>query len=242
MVLGAFAAEVRADPLTFQLGNHPDGGARPPLYGFRLDGLFNDGGSSIYTFDFEAPGADMKLTVTPDGGGSGTVRIFGTAFGGLNAGNGYAADMNKVGLWEIDFTYVENVMIDGDLDVVVAPDSQMGAPGFNEGTIKKLTGPNIGETFYYVDEDGNKGFAFKFNNDDNHRLGGSGLSGPETWVGWGWVNHDDMAIGPNNIPGHVKASDWLFTGQPVPEPGTIALFGAAAAGFLVMRRRRKNVS
>lgn len=28
--------------------------------------------------------------------------------------------------------------------------------------------------------------------------------------------------------------------EPVPEPGTIALFGAAAAGFLVMRRRRKQ--
>ena len=42
-----------ARAVTFELKNHPDGGARPPLYGMRLDGLITGTSSEVWTFSFE---------------------------------------------------------------------------------------------------------------------------------------------------------------------------------------------
>ena len=53
VTLGLAVSELPADLFQYNLHNSPDGGAQPPLYGFRLDGLFTGYSSDIFTFDFD---------------------------------------------------------------------------------------------------------------------------------------------------------------------------------------------
>ena len=253
LVVSCACARVEAG-LVFNLHNHPKGGARPPLYGFRLDELVNvvTGEKDIFTFDFDDPLSDMKLEITFDDPGTGAnedrVRIFGTTLGGYDTGAGY----DSTGYFDIDFSYTANIDLTlggGSVSVVVTPDDHAN----NKGTITPLAGSTTfpqtgtppwtdGVPINLVDEDGDKGFSFKFNNTDNHRSSGSGLYGPTTYVGWGWVNH-------SNEP-HVKASDWLFTATfnpdestiPIPEPSTLALLGIGSIGLIGCRRRRNKTT
>lgn len=91
---------------TYFANNHPDGNARPPGYGLRLDGLEDGDANTIYTFDFEAPGAAMFLTYDSS---AARIRIFGTAFGGEDDGTQH---LNPA-FYDIDFTYV-GVTMEGD--------------------------------------------------------------------------------------------------------------------------------
>ena len=87
---------------TYRLHSHPDGGARPPLYGLRLDGLDGDASvdnygnarGSIFTFDFDHVdelGRQAMMLMTVDQGG-GEIHIRGTMYGGRNEGDGYDDD------------------------------------------------------------------------------------------------------------------------------------------------------
>lgn len=236
---GLAAGPALATTFTYNLASHPDGNAEPPAYGLRLDELFDvTGGHDVWSFDFDDAQSNMTL-VYDDGGtpgdgalGDDTVRIFGTVFGGLDTGTEYG-DPTRRGLWDVDFSYTTNLQSAGagGVDVMVNPDSPS-----NNGSITPLfavggdAGTN-GVPIALVDEDGGKGFSFKFNNTDDHRLGGTGLSGPDTFVGWGWLNYGGES--------HVAASDWLFIAT-VPEPGTSTLLGAALAAVLSRRRRRTH--
>ncbi len=215
----ALAAQVLADGL-YQLQNHRDGALRPPLYGLRLDGLDGNVGND-YTFDFDAPGADMRMDLDVAGG---TIRIFGTAFGGLDVGPGFDNPANgRVGLWRIDFTYNVGVTALPSGEIVAGPMSAQ-----NSGFIQPLFAgagnfagnPQIALTDY----NGNAaGRTFHLNT--GHR-GNPGVSG------WGWLNH-------GTFQQHIYASDWLFevNGVPIPAPGAamLGLLGTAAIGFV--RRR-----
>lgn len=221
--------------LTFRLFNHPDGGAWPPLYGLRLDELYDQTGNhDIFTFSFEAPGTGLFLDFDTS---LNTVRIHGRAFGGLDAGNtgGYVAGHS--GFVDIDFTYQNNVTAVGSNgSVFINPDDPNNNGGITllAGGFFMAPGGLVGSTIGLVDEDGGHGFSFKFNNFDDHRLSGHGLSGPETFVGWGWVNH-----GGNP---HVAASDWLFTARPIPEPSTLILLGIGMLVLCLSTLRRKGAS
>jgi len=220
MALALLVGIAQADPLEFVLHNHDDGNAAPPKYGLRLDGLFNGDTNDVYTFDFDHAMSDMRLVVD-DAAAPTKITISGKAYGGLNSGSGYSADMSKVGLWDIEFEYADNVSaVSNGYEVT-------GDSSSNNGSIKL-----IGTTseFALADEQGRHSYSFRFL-DAVHR-------GDGPWSGWGWLNHDWNQDG--TIDSHVYASDWLFTGtpNPVPEPGTWALFGAAAIGFAVYRRRR----
>lgn len=210
------------------LFNHPDGSARPPKYGLRLDELFNiTSNHDVFTFDFEHAASRMRLFYddadTPGDLTDDEVRIAGTVFGGLDRGSDYHPDYS--GIWEVDFRYTEN-FVSGGTQIEIGPNSPN-----NTGFIRSTFGMGNNEPIPMWDEDGNHGFSFKFNNTDNHRLGGHGISGPEWFVGWGWLNHHDPNV-------HVYSSDWLFTGKIVPEPGTVATLVAGLGALLARRSKR----
>lgn len=233
LLLATFVFSGSASALTFELHNHPDGNESPPPYGLRLDELFDvTGGKDVFTFNFEAPGAAMTLVY--DDGGTGnlnddTVTISGVVFGGLVTAGAHS-DPLYTGLWDVSFSYTTNfVSAGGGSDIEIDPSSPS-----NSGTITPQFAvggnpANDGVPIPLVDETGNNDFSFKFNNTDNHRLGGTGLSGPETYVGWGWLNHSGEP--------HVKASDWIFTGKVVPEPSTAMLLGIGLLGVASRRQR-----
>ncbi len=170
----------------YKLKSHRDGGERPPTYGLRLDGLLTGNAHDVYTFSFDkeySVEVDMKLSLQ-----GGTVRIYGTAYGGLDIGTKY--DPTDSGLWEIDFTYDTGVEGDDDLTVKAA------SAGKNKGTITQLYGNKL--AFNLVDFAGSNPYTFRL--DNGHRRN-SGVSG------WGWLNH---AI-EGKVPSvHLYASDWLF--------------------------------
>ncbi|MBS0190717.1 MAG: hypothetical protein U0573_02345 [Phycisphaerales bacterium] len=201
-------------PGLYQLHNHPDGGARPPLYGLRLDELYNaTADHDIYTFDFDHALSNMKMMVTTS-----VIHIYGTVYGGRDVGSAYAAEA-RTGVYTVDFTYSVGVsQVPGDDDWWVA---YGGAMMQNSGTIKSPLGDTIG----LVDKQQDN-YYFRLGNEDNdagHR-GFSGISG------WGWLNH-----GPSGSP-HIDSSDWLFTATLIPSSGSLALAGLA--GLITLRRKR----
>ncbi|MCZ6682067.1 MAG: hypothetical protein O7B26_02715, partial [Planctomycetota bacterium] len=75
----------------YRLHNHPDGGAAPPPYGLRLDGLLTGDQLDDVTFDFDDPQSAMVLDVCDDG----TLHIFGQA----------VLNQPPNGVWQVDFSY-----------------------------------------------------------------------------------------------------------------------------------------
>lgn len=213
-VCASSQAAVIVVPGLYQLHNHPDGSARPPLYGMRLDELYNaTANHDIFTFDFDHAMSNMKMMIT-----STSIHIYGQAYGGRDNGGTYAADV-YAGVYSIDFTYSIGVSAKpGDDDWWVKYPNPMMQ---NSGTITTT----LGHVINLVDKPQGD-YYFRLGDEDNdagHR-GFSGISG------WGWLNH-----GPSGST-HVDSSDWLFTAELIPTPGSFALLGLA--GLVAVRRKR----
>ncbi len=206
----SFAAYIQ--PGLYRLHNHPDGQIAPPHYGLRLDELFNlTGGQDRFTFDFDHPSAAMYLQYQGN-----LVRIFGFAFGGLDAGSGYDLDPARTSLVSIDFTYSTVAAVNDDDDLIVTTLSAT-----NSGTI---TWMDTGEVIPLYDTASADGFTFRFG-DEDHDFGHRGFTGLS---GWGWLAHHDP------FP-YVPASDWLFTAELIPAPPALA-----ALGVLLLAGRRRS--
>jgi len=197
----------------YQLSNHPDGSANPPLYGLRLDELFNaTSGHDIFTFDFDHASSNMRMNYT-----GAEIHIYGVVWGGRDTGSAHANDQ-YLGLYTVDMRYelgVRNANADDDIVVDTANRSNNGF----------IIAPNTNDKIPLVDERMG-GYSFRFGDEDNNQghRGHPGLSG------WGWLTHN-----PATNP-HVAASDFLFTATLIPTPGAIALAGLAL--FTAGRRRR----
>ena len=173
----------------YSLHNHPAGLVAAPFYGLRLDGLTTGDASDVFTFDFDHPSSNVTMEVNDT-----TIKIFGTAFGGLDIGNDYAPQ--ESGLWDLSFTYDNVQKASGDDDLLV-DDSRSGT---NTGTITQLFGS--GDSFDLEDFAGSFPFTMRLGDEDSdagHR-GFTGISG------FGWLNHSGGS-------GHLEHSDWLFTAQ-----------------------------
>ncbi|MGH8670945.1 MAG: PEP-CTERM sorting domain-containing protein [Burkholderiales bacterium] len=98
------------------------------------------------------------------------------------------------------------------------------------------------------DEEGNPsmGLAFGYDRDPKaggvpHRLNGhcaeeAGMC--DRWAGEGWLNYS-LTWDSKGFR-HIGANDWLFTGvRTVPEPGSVALFGAGLGLMTLVMMRRK---
>jgi len=210
---------------TYELHNHPDGNARPPLYGARLDELFNaTGGHDIFTFDFDHAQSAMFL----DYDGS-SIHIYGQSWGGRDIGSAYAADIYQ-GLYTFDFTYSIGVgLAAGDDDVEVnlpAPPPSV----YNYGTLQTPASGEVQLRDGHYD-DGTADFRFGDNDDDNGWRGFDGLSG------WGWLFHKNQT--QTSFLPYVGDSDWLFIAtRQVPAPGATALMLSAIGVGAVRTRRR----
>jgi len=223
VALSGSASGVTIQTGTYQLHNHPDGSARPPYYGARLDELYNvTGGHDIFTFNFDAPGANMRL----DYDGS-SIHIYGTAYGGLDIGSAYANDVH-LGFYTFDFTYSIGVgLVSGDDDLgVVLPDPPPYQ--YNYGTVTTPSNVVVSLRDGHYD-DGTADFRFGDYDDENGWRGFDGISG------WGWLfkkRPDQSSYNP-----YVADSDWLFTAELIPGPGAVGL-GAASLAVVGLRRRR----
>ena len=218
----------------YRLCNHPNGNATPPPYGLRLDGL-NGNHTNTFTFDFEYDdGAGMQSNMRMDlDQAAGTIRIFGTLYGGLNktsAPNFYDDSLtnDQVGWWQVDFTYSLGVgTVTGDMGGFTDVAVDDSAAGMNSGTISRLSGfgaTTLNSSYNLVDKAGNsEGNTFRFGDegDGNGHRGVPGLSG------FGWVMH-------NGRTNFTPNSDWIFTAKPVPVPGAylLGILGFAAVGLV----------
>jgi hypothetical protein len=156
--------DLLGEPGMYRLGNHPDVSLDPPPYGLRIDNLI---GFGVFTFDFEAPGAEMFLLY--DGS---SIQIFGTAFGGKDIGNFY--DPNLSSFVDISMTYTDVGSAGGDDDLV----SLLSNPADSGSLIWLQTG----QMFTLMEKSG-PGFSFRFGNED-HDFGHRGFPGLS---GWGWL-------------------------------------------------------
>ncbi len=206
----------------YDLGNHPDGNARTPTYGARLDNLFP--GSDPFTFDFECADCGMFMNYS----GS-AIRIFGTAFGGEHDGSGGRKNNLFDGLYKFDVTYdmADVVEKNGDGDDSGLQDvGRPGETGDQIGTLEFMSTTG-GDPFPSVtmwdlmDKKGGYVNSLRVGNEDDD----SGHRGFVGISGWGWLKVRETGSGGDFVDAD-GYQDWLFTGRRssrVPEPGSTAL-------------------
>ena len=224
LLFAGAASAVNLPSGSYKLHNHPDGSARPPLYGARFDELYNaTNDHDIFTLDFDDITSNMRLTINA---ARTEIHIFGNARGGRDNGTAFANDQ-YLGNYHLDFLYHLGVaQSPGDDDIQVnTPDMR------NSGTITTPLG-----TIHLTDK-AMDAFAFRLGDEDDagSPTGGPGHRGFAGISGWGWMNYLNAA---GAVVPHIESTDWLFTANyEIPAPGAAALMGL---GGLVMGRRRRR--
>ena len=244
-IVGLVAGGANAGVIYQQrLVDHPDGNQNPPPYGLRIDNIFRstDSGATLLgsdgngatTFSFSHAQSNVFIQIIDDIGNDGIadrIRIFGTAYGGMDQSNQVGVG---AGEYEIEMNYFANVT------TVAGPDGgwRASASSSNVGTITAKTGIFAGagslgsrswsgpQSWGFSDKN-DAGFSFNFLR-NKHRLttAQANAFGGDPYVAEGWVMLD------NNVGG---TQDWLAVAIPLPTTTGMALAGM---GVLALRRRR----
>lgn len=187
-------------------------------YGLRLDGFFDDNTAHEVTWDF----TDVHFDTYDDG----SARLHGSmALQEWNNSGGpgvYASD------WLLDVSFVSHTGPNAAYDYYVI-DPNAGVE------MRNLADPNNDyANLWTYPTDFSKPFQVGYG--ANKKNGNFGAAG--------WVNFEHNS--PNGVYGgqntHYYSSDFLMDLEPVPEPGTLALFGFGLLGAARAYRRKRMLN
>jgi len=214
------ASAAMADPVVLfqtRVGDHPDGAARPPTYGLRLDGLFRDlggtGGTTTFSFDNNGANVLLKVLDLDDDGAADQITLSGKVFGGEDSGSSYGFGE---GLYRLDFSFAVGVETKTNGWTAESDASNSGlltALGDYGGLV------NDGTAFNLVQRTDSMAKDFKFLTDAHRYPGFAGH------VGRGWLGGGRSG----------DTRDFLFVAVPLPGSAGLALAGL---GLVAVRRRR----
>lgn len=223
VMLVTLAGSLEASVLTTWSLSNKVNGALGTSYGLRLNQVSDVGVSGISNsmiFDFQHPGASVSMELQDNGGGL-ELHLSGTAYGALWDGvNSYSTEY--AGTYQLNFVWlnVDNAVLGYDYlaENGIGTNQQGAGVGSVTGT---SAGTAWGGGLEFYDWSG--GYDWTLD------MKGTNSPDASAWLTYGNGSHNgDFGFNLARVPN-----------QPVPLPGTLALFGLGLLQLARVTRRRR---